>query len=139
MRRLALVPLILSLAACGNALLPPQGGVVEPTATTPFTWKANTPRVTRAYDINECELAGRGLPVDASADEIAAASAESNPDQVAAFVRRCLSNKGYIQTELPVCNDSLRRQGSLVVAPDVLPPLERIRCLDPVARGMVVV
>lgn len=137
MRALAALPLIaFALSACDVPLAPdaPTG----PRAMSPFTWKANTPRVVRAYDINECETSARGVSSNATAEEIAAASAAADPGQVAAFVRRCLQNKGYTVTEKPVCQASDYRGGQLVQGADVLPPLERIRCVDPVARGIVV-
>lgn len=127
---------LLVLSGCDAALLGPVD--TGPVATTPFTWKGNTPREVRAFDINECELAGRGLPPNASPEQIAAASAVIDEDQVATFVNRCLTNKGYVVTELPVCTEADQRRGEFVQGSDVLPPLERIRCLDPARRGMIV-
>jgi len=130
------IPVLLTVAACAT---PPvmQTPSQEPVAMTPFTYKANTPLVTRAYDINECELSGRGLPPDATQAQIAAASASSDPAQVEAFVKRCLSNKGYTVTELPVCQPSDYERGTLVVRPNVQPPLASIICLDPSQGGML--
>ncbi len=126
----------LSLSACALAPLP-GAPTAAPTAMTPFTWKGNTPRITRGRDINECELAARGLPPNAT-PEMMAAAVSSNPAQEARFVRACLTNKGYTVTQLPVCNDALRRGGTLVVQPEILPPLASIRCADPVNRGLIV-
>ncbi|MHA3980421.1 hypothetical protein ACW9UR_22345 [Halovulum sp. GXIMD14794] len=126
----------LLLSACTPPGTTP-GGSQEPVATTPFTYKANTPLVTRAYDINECELAGRGLPPNASQEQIAAASASSDPAQVEAFVKQCLGNKGYTVTELPVCRPSDYERGTLVVRPNVQPALDSIICLDPSQGGML--
>lgn len=109
-----------------------------PVAMTPFTWKANTPLETRRFDIYECELAGRGLPPNAT-QELIDLTPVGDPAQVATFVRRCLANKGYTQTELPVCQNADYRAGQFVQGADILPPLQRIRCADPVQRGIIVV
>ncbi|MEO1551096.1 MAG: hypothetical protein AAFR93_11800 [Pseudomonadota bacterium] len=140
MRKTFAILTIIGLAGCEVPApeAPQDTRPAEPVATTPFTWKGNTPRNVRAFDINECELAGRGLPIDATPEQIEAASAVSNPDDVAAFVQRCLANKGYVQTSLPVCTSQDYLDGEFLQAPEVLPALERIRCLDPVARGMIV-
>ena len=88
-------------------------------------------------DIFSCEFAARGLPPNATQEMIDAAPAVA-PAQQESFVRRCLTNKGYTVTELPVCTDAARARGRLVVQPDVLPPLNQIRCADPTARGLIV-
>lgn len=138
MRLLRFLPVaLLALSACDVTPLGPVDS--GPVATTPFTWKGDTPREVRAFDINECELAGRGLPPNATPEQIAAAAAVTDDAQVATFVNRCLTNKGYTVTELPVCRDSDHRQGEFVQGADILPPLNRIRCLDPVRRGMIVI
>lgn len=135
MRHIALVPLLFAVAACDVSV--PQATRPADVAMTPFTWKANTPIATRAYDINECELAGRGLGIGATETEIAMASAETDPAQVAASVRRCLENRGYTVTEKPVCTNADYSRGSFVRRPDILPPLESIICVDPDAGGFV--
>ncbi len=141
MRKISAVLAILALAGCEvptKTSTTPAPEATGPVATTPFTWKGNTPRATRATDIYECEVAGRGLPPTATPEMIEAATAVTDPADVAVFVSRCLANKGYVQTELPVCTSNDYLAGEFMQGMDVLPPLERIRCLDPVARGMIV-
>ena len=130
--RFALPTLALfALAACETALPP----VDTRAGMTPFTWKANTPLDTRAADINECELAARGLPPNADAEMIAASSNRSELAQERAFVRSCLENKGYTITTLPICTTSEKARGRTVTQPEFLPPLESIRCADPATRS----
>lgn len=138
MRSLIAIPLLaFTLAACTSPMsLQQRSG---PVAKTPFTWKADTLILTRRNDIFECELAGRGLTPGATEAEVAAATAASDPERVAAFVSRCLANKGYTQVDMPVCTRADYNRGSFVVRPDVLPPLERIRCADPTRGGFIVV
>lgn len=125
----------IALSAC---TVPNQGGVsTEAVALTPFTWKGNTPRATRRADISECELAARGLPPNPTPQMLEQA-VRGDPEQEARFVNACLTNKGYTVTDLPVCNDALRAQGQMVVQPDIMPPLQSIRCVDPFVRGFVV-
>ncbi|MSU92163.1 hypothetical protein GE300_21755 [Rhodobacteraceae bacterium 2CG4] len=131
------LPVLLTVAACATPPVLQAPSQQPPVATTPFTYKANTPLVTRAYDINECELSGRGLPPNATQAEIADATAGTDPAQVASFVQRCLSNKGYTVTELPVCRQADFSRGTLVVRPNVQPPLDSIICLDPSQGGML--
>ncbi|MHA3916641.1 hypothetical protein [Halovulum sp. GXIMD14793] len=138
MRLLHLLPAaLLAVSACDVTSLGPVD--TGPVAMTPFTWKGNTPRDVRAYDINECELAGRGLPPNATAEQIAAASGTANDVQVAKFVNRCLTNKGYIVTEKPVCTEADQNAGEFVQGANIMPPLNRIKCIDPARRGMIVV
>lgn len=125
---------IFALAACETTMPPADTSA----GLTPVPYKANTPRVTRGFDINECELAARGLSPSADAEQIAASSTGSNVDQQAAFVRECLANKGYEILRLPVCTDTEKRRGTIVSAPDIMPPKQSIRCADPVNRTLVV-
>lgn len=108
------------------------------TIVTPFTWKADTPRATIAYDLNECELAGRSLPPNADSAAIAKASESIDQKQIEASVESCLVSKGYTVTDLPVCTDNDYSKGSILAKPEVYPPLETIMCLNPTARHMVV-
>jgi hypothetical protein len=127
---------ILCVAACdltSQTSSSPSGKVV-----TPFTWKANTPRATVAYDLNECELAGRGLPPNAVPSAIAKASQSIDQKQIEAAVESCLVSKGYTVKDLPVCTDDDYSKGSILAAPEVYPPLDAIMCLNPIARHMVV-
>ncbi len=136
LRLLVVAPLAL-VSACDV----PAGGGVAPTravAPTPFTWKANTPRAVRGYDVNECELAGRGLPPNADQASVAAASSALPLEQIEQGVRNCLIGKGYTLTEMPVCTDEDYLTGQVVQSPEVLPPLQSIQCLNPVAKHMVV-
>ena len=106
-------------------------------AMTPVTWKENTPRIVRLYDINECETLGRGVAPNASPDEIAAATAAMDPKQIAANVTLCLQDKGYLVTEKPVCQPDDFARGEFQSGVDVLPPLDSVVCMDPVNRGFV--
>jgi len=126
---------LFALAACETTTMP---AVDTSAGLTPVPYKANTPRVTRGFDINECELAARGLTPSADAEQIAASSNRSDVGQEAAFVRGCLQNKGYEILRLPVCTDAEKRRGTIVSAPEIMPPKERIRCADPVNRSLVV-
>jgi hypothetical protein len=131
---------LLGLAGCDV----PAGGIAAgpvartEVAMTPFTYKANTPRAVRAYDLNECELAGRGLPPNADPATVAAATAAIPAAEVEGRVRACLTSKGYLVTELPVCTDADYLTGQIVQSPEVFPPLQAIQCLNPVARHMLV-
>ncbi|MEM8872530.1 MAG: hypothetical protein AAGB10_19760 [Pseudomonadota bacterium] len=135
MRRIPTIATVIALTV--SACTEPLPTSTEAAAMTPFTWKADTPRATRGADIFSCELAARGLPPNATPEMIESA-VRADPEQEASFVRRCLTNKGYTVTELPVCNSRNRGRGQLVVQPDILPPLQSIRCVDPTARGFVV-
>lgn len=125
---------LFALAACETTM----PAVDTSAGRTPVPYKANTPRVTRGFDINECELAARGLNPSADADQIAASSNRSDVSQEAAFVRECLANKGYEILRLPICTDAEKRRGTIVTAPDIMPPRDRIRCADPSTRSLVV-
>jgi len=142
MRIIPVISMVSALALAGCALPPIVEEPVEQPfgtgATTAFTWKGNTPRAVRAADINECELGGRGLAPGATNEQIRRASAVADPAQVSAFVNRCLSNKGYVLTEIAVCAEQDIGRGQFVQGADILPPLDRIRCVDPVRRGIVV-
>ena len=127
---------ILCVAACALTLQP--GKPASDKVVTPFTWKANTPRATIAKDLNECELAGRGLPPNAAPSAIAKASQSIDQKQIEAAVESCLVSKGYTVTDLPVCTEDDYSKGSILAAPDVYPPLDTIMCLNPIARHMVV-
>ena len=127
---------IFFVAACD--LTSQSGRSASGTVVTPFTWKANTPRATMAYDLNECELAGRGLPPNAASSAIAKASESIDQKQIEASVKSCLISKSYTVTDLPVCTDNDYAKGSILPKPDVYPPLNTIMCLNPTARHMVV-
>lgn len=131
---LSVVAMAGALAACAPVETAPPP-VERP--VTPFTYRASTPLVQRAFDINECELAGRGLPPNASDSQISAATASLDPEQIAVGVRSCLAGRGYTITELPVCLDEDFSRGTLLIRPDVFPPLDSILCLDPSRGGMV--
>ncbi len=127
---------VLFVSACD---LPSQSGrSVSGAIVTPFTWKANTPRATIAYDLNECELAGRGLPPNAASSAIAKASASIDQKKIEASVESCLVFKGYTVRDLPVCADNDYSKGTILAKPEVYPPLDTIMCLNPTARQMVV-
>lgn len=127
---------IFCVTACD---MPSQtGNSASGKVVTPFTWKANTPRATVAYDLNECELAGRGLPPNAVSSAIAKASESIDQKQIEAAVESCLVSKGYTVTDLPVCTENDYSKGSILAAPEVYPPLDTIMCLNPIARHMVV-
>lgn len=129
-------PLVLLLACAGCATVP----VTERRSdapTTPISYKAGTPRDQRAFDINECELGARGVRPGASAEEIAAGTARTTPERREAYVRACMQDRGYTMTELPVCQPGDRDRGTLVMRPNLLPPLDSIVCLDPSIGGMV--
>lgn len=136
MRRLALVLPILALAACEAPMSGPAGPGPD-VAMTPFTWKANTPIATRGYDINQCELQGRGLEIGATDAQIAAATASVDEDTRTARVNSCLAQKGYTVTEVPVCRPADYGRGTFMQRPETLPPLETIVCADPSAGGFV--
>ena len=131
---------LFALAACETTMMTTRTAPAVDTSAgmTPVPYKANTPRVTRAAEINECELAARGLAPDASAEQIAAVSNNSSIDQQAAFVRSCLANKGYEILRLPICTDAERRRGTAVSAPEFMPPRDSIRCADPATRSLIV-
>ena len=127
---------ILFVAACD--LTSQSGRSASGTIVTPFTWKADTPRAAIAYDLNKCELAGRGLPPNAASSEIAKASESIDQNHIEASVKSCLLSKGYTVTDLPVCTDNDYSKGSILAKPEVYPPLDTIMCLNPTARHMVV-
>ncbi len=138
MRSLKLVPVLcFALAACEIPTIETQTAIAPNQPVTPVTWKTDTPRVQRAADINECELAGRGLTPDATEEEIAAASASVDPGQVEAFVKRCLTQKGYTVTDRPVCTTPQIQSGTFVSGADFLPPLSDVKCFV-VGQGFVV-
>lgn len=126
------------LSAC---VAPTANSPQESAGLTPVTWKEATPRATRNYDITECELAGRGLDFSATEEEVQAATASIPPEQVAEFVQRCLTARGYTVTEKPVCTDQQTRDaitaGRLQQLPEFLPPLSSVQCMV-VGRGFVV-
>ena len=121
MRSVLPILAIFALAACETSM----PAVDTSAGMTPFTWKSGTPREVRAVDINECELAARGLPANADAELIAASSNRSDVSQEAAFVRNCLENKGYVLTKLPICTASEKARISLSASSETLnsPPL----------------
>lgn len=129
---------LFALSACDIPVTGPQTPS-GPVPVAPVSWKTGITRDQRASELFECELAGRGLRPGATEAEIAQATATSDPAQVERFVKRCLENRGWTVTERPVCTDTDLNRGQFVQRPDFLPPLERVRCVDPSRGGFVVV
>ncbi|MEO0912701.1 MAG: hypothetical protein AAFY59_06910 [Pseudomonadota bacterium] len=138
MNLLKAVPAItLALSACA---VPGVGPGTQPTASaalTPVTWKENTPRATRAYDIQECELNARGVSFGATEEEIAAGTQAVPQAQREAFVAQCLRSRGYTVTEKPVCTNAQIQAGTLQQGAEFLPPLNSVKCMV-VGQGFVV-
>lgn len=138
MQLLKLLPaMALALSACVAPVGGPGTQAPASVALTPVTWKENTPRATRAYDIEECELNARGVSFGATQEQIAAGTAAVPQAQREAFVQQCLTARGYTVTEKPVCTDAQRATGTLQQGAEFLPPLNSVKCMV-VGQGFVV-